>query len=166
MDEDADWFRPPWEAEHAPRHRTSGHSGGDIEALLIPLARTQDAVARLEASVGAAPEDVAAGLRGRLARFEAAGYLAHRGPPVHPHDLALRDASLTGSYALAALTGRLKREAPWTHGGSVAHEYFAGARTDKTATSLTKLSQQEDNRMGERRSHVAHDSAERSPVNR
>ena len=70
------------------------------QALLLPLTRAQDAVARLEASVAAAPDDVAAGLRARLALFEAAGFLAHHGPAVHPHDLALRDAGLTGSYTL------------------------------------------------------------------
>jgi HTH DNA binding domain len=57
---------------------------------------------------------VAAGLRARLALFEAAGFLAHHGPAVHPHDLALREAGLTGSFAVAAMTGRLKHEAPWT----------------------------------------------------
>src|SRR5436305_15064431 len=86
-------------------------------ALLIPLARAQDAVARLAASVAAAPEDVAAGLRARLALFEAAGYLAHHGAAVHPHDLALRAANLTGSYIAAAITGRLEEAAPWTTEG-------------------------------------------------
>ena len=52
---------------------------------------------RLEALVAAAPEDVAAGLHAPLALFEAAGFLVHQEPAVHPHDLALRDANLTGS---------------------------------------------------------------------
>jgi HTH DNA binding domain len=111
MDEDEDLFRHPWEDE-APRRGASDRPGG--EALLIPLARAQDAVARLEAAVAAAQADVGAGLRARLALFEAAGCLAHRGPPVHPHDLALREAGLTGSYTIAAMTGRLKKAAPWT----------------------------------------------------
>ena len=85
-------------------------------------------MARLEASVAAAPDDVAAGLRARLALFEAAGFLAHCGPAVHPHDLALRDAHLTGSYTLAALTGRLREAAPWTTadggGGAVADDHL------------------------------------------
>ena len=97
-----------------PPRQTSGGPATGNEALLIPLARAQDAVARLEASVAAAPDDVAAGLRARLALFEAAGFLAHCGPAVHPHDLALRDTNLTGSYTLAALTGRLREAAPWT----------------------------------------------------
>src|SRR5690349_10517041 len=110
MDEDEDLFRPPWEEASLPNAGPHDDSG----ALLLPLARAQDAVARLEASVAAAPDDLAAGLRARLALFEAGGFLAHQGPPVHPHDLALRAAHLTGSYTLAALTGRLKKEAPWT----------------------------------------------------
>jgi hypothetical protein len=112
MEEDDDPFAP-WDQEERPPLRTSRRPGKS-DALLIPLARAQDAVARLEAAVAASPADVAAGLRARLGLIEAAGYLAHRGPAVHPHDLALRDAGLTGSYAVAALTGRLKREAPWT----------------------------------------------------
>jgi HTH DNA binding domain len=112
MDED-DPFLNRLEDDALPHHGASGHAPS-ADALLIPLARAQDAVARLEAGVAAAPDDVAAGLRARLALLEAAGCLAHRGPPVHPHDLALRDAGLTGSYTLAAMTGRLKREAPWT----------------------------------------------------
>jgi HTH DNA binding domain len=119
MDDDEDWCRNPWEDEpEPPAERRSASSGerpkAAAECLLIPLARAQDAVARLEASVAASPLDVAAGLRSRLALFEAAGFLAHHGPAVHPHDLALRDAGLTGSFALAAMTGRLKQEAPWT----------------------------------------------------
>jgi hypothetical protein len=117
MDED-DPFSA-WDDDEAPAPRPSGRPGGS-DALLIPLARAQDAVARLEATVAASPPDIAAGLRARLALLEAAGFLAHRGPPVHPHDLALRDAGLTGSYTLAALTGRLRREAPWTTADSAA----------------------------------------------
>ena len=110
-EEDEDPFRYPWEEEAAPRASTRP---AVVEVLLIPLTRAQDAVARLEASVAASAPDVAAGLRARLALFEAAGFLAHHGPAVHPHDLALRDAGLTGSFTLAALAGRLKQEAPWT----------------------------------------------------
>ena len=119
MDDDEDWCGNPWEDEpEPPAERRSASSGerqkAAAERLLIPLARAQDAVARLEASVAASPPDVAAGLRARLALFEAGGFLAHHGAAVHPHDLALRDARLTGSFALAVITGRLKQEAPWT----------------------------------------------------
>jgi hypothetical protein len=106
MEEDEDRLRHPWE-DDPPRASPGRPADGGNDALLIPLARAQDAVARLEASV-------AAGLRAWLALFEAAGFLAHRGPAVHPHDLALRDANLAGSYAVAAMTGRLRAAAPWT----------------------------------------------------
>ena len=104
---------------------------GSFSAAADALSYTQSAVsqgiARLEASVAAAPDDLAAGLRARLALFEAAGFLAHCGPAVHPHDLALRDAHLTGSYTLAALTGRLREAAPWSTaagGEGVADDHF------------------------------------------
>jgi len=114
MDQDEELLRPPWEDDAPMFRRASDRRGANAAALLVPLARAQDAVARLETLVAAAPDDLASGLRARLALFEAAGFLAHRGPPVHPHDLALREAGMTGSYSLAALTGRLKQEAPWT----------------------------------------------------
>jgi hypothetical protein len=43
---------------------------------------------------------------------EAAGWLAHAHTWIHPRDLGLRDAGLTGSYAAAALAGRLSAELP------------------------------------------------------
>ncbi|TCZ53895.1 helix-turn-helix domain-containing protein [Roseicella aquatilis] len=52
------------------------------------------------------------GLAARLAFREAAGWLAHAGAWVHPLDLALRDLGLTGSYAAAALSGRLRAALP------------------------------------------------------
>ena len=70
-------------------------------ALLLPLARAQDALARLEASAAAASAAVQEGLWTRLSFREAAGWLAHQGYWIHPIDLALRDAGLTGSYAAA-----------------------------------------------------------------
>ena len=98
MDEDDPWLRQPWEDADPPPRQTLGGPATGTEALLIPLARAQDAVARLEASPSAAPDNAAAGLRAWLALFEAAGFLARCGPAVHPHDLALRGANLTGSY--------------------------------------------------------------------
>jgi hypothetical protein len=38
--------------------------------------------------------------------------LAHAHTWIHPRDLALRDAGLTGSYAVAPLAGRLDAELP------------------------------------------------------
>jgi hypothetical protein len=49
-----------------------------------------------------------------VAYREAAGWLAHAHIWIHPHDLALRDAGLPGSYAAAARAGRLERELPAT----------------------------------------------------
>lgn len=80
--------------------------------LLAPLAQAQDAVARLEATVATASSAVVQGLRARLAYREATGWLAHAHTWVHPRDLALRDAGLTGSYTAADLGGRLDAELP------------------------------------------------------
>jgi hypothetical protein len=57
---------------------------------------------------------VAEGLRARMAYREAAGWLAHAHIWIHPQDLALRDAGLTGSYSASARAGRLERELPTT----------------------------------------------------
>ena len=48
MDEDDRWLRQPWDDADPPPRQTSGRSATGTEALLIPLARAQDAVARLE----------------------------------------------------------------------------------------------------------------------
>ncbi|MGH7086633.1 MAG: helix-turn-helix domain-containing protein, partial [Acetobacteraceae bacterium] len=82
--------------------------------LLTPLARAQDAVARLEARAEAASPAVAEGLRARMSYREAAGWLAHAHIWIHPQDLALRDANLTGSYGAAARRGRLEDALPAT----------------------------------------------------
>ena len=84
----------------------------DTHPLLPPLAEAQDAVARLEASAAAASPAVVEGLRARVAYREAAGWLAHAHTWIHPRDLALRDAGVTGSYTAAALAGRLDAELP------------------------------------------------------
>jgi hypothetical protein len=84
----------------------------DTHPLLTPLADAQDEVARLEASVAAASPAVIEGLRARIAYREAAGWLAHVHTWIHPRDLALRDAGLTGSYTVAAHAGRLHAELP------------------------------------------------------
>jgi len=86
----------------------------DSRALLLPLARAQGGLARLEATAAAASDAVREGLRARLAFREAAGWLAHQGHWIHPIDLALRDAGLTGSYAAARLGQRLPSVLPAT----------------------------------------------------
>jgi len=90
----------------------------EAPALLLPLAQAQDAMARLEASAAAASDPVREGLWTRLAFREAAGWLAHQGHWIHPVDLALRDAGLTGSYAAARLGQRLPSVLPVTTGTS------------------------------------------------
>jgi hypothetical protein len=117
--EDEVW-RPSWETDDEvdppgpPRPRQLAVGPDYTHPLLTPLARAQDAIARLEARTEAASPAVAEGLRARMAYREAAGWLAHAHIWIHPQDLALRDAGLTGSYAAAAQAGRLKRELPAT----------------------------------------------------
>ncbi len=84
------------------------------DALPIPLARAQDAIARLEAGLDAASPDIATGLRARLSLHEASGFLGHLQTTVHPRDLALHEAGLTGSYAAASILGTLANELPWS----------------------------------------------------
>jgi hypothetical protein len=86
----------------------------EARPLLLPLARAQDALARLEAAAAAASAAVREGLWARLSFREAAGWLAHQGHWIHPIDLALRDAGLTGSYAAARLGQRLPSVLPAT----------------------------------------------------
>jgi hypothetical protein len=86
--------------------------------LLLPLAKAQDTIARLEAAAAAASAPVREGLWARLAFREAAGWLAHQGHWIHPIDLALRDAGLTGSYAAAHLRHRLPSVLPATIGAA------------------------------------------------
>jgi len=88
--------------------------GEDTRTLLLPLARAQGGLARLDATAAAASAAVQEGLRARLAFREAAGWLAHHGHWIHPTDLALRDAGLTGSYAAARLGQRLPSVLPAT----------------------------------------------------
>jgi hypothetical protein len=84
----------------------------DTHPLLAPLAEAQDTVARLEATVATTSSAVVQGLRARVAYREAAGWLAHAHTWLHPRDLALRDAGLTGSYTAADLAGHLDAELP------------------------------------------------------
>ena len=97
-------------ASPVPRRMPAGET--DAHPLLLPLAEAQDTVARLEATAATASSAVVEGLRARVAYREAAGWLAHAHTWIHPRDLALRDAGLTGSYTAAALAGRLDVELP------------------------------------------------------
>jgi DNA binding protein with HTH domain len=120
-DDDDDFlFRPVWETEDeeappaAPPRRQSAALPDYAHPLLAPLARAQHAVTRLDARAEAAAPVIAEGLRSRLALREAAGWLAWARFSIHPRDLALRDAGLTGAYGAAALADRLAAELPAT----------------------------------------------------
>jgi HTH DNA binding domain len=119
-DEEEDWFRPVWETEDEldppgpPRPRKQPVEPDYRHPLLTPLARAQDAVARLEARAEMASDAVAEGLRARLSYREAAGWLRCAHVWIHPRDLALRDSALTGSYAAAAAGNRLQSALPST----------------------------------------------------
>jgi hypothetical protein len=101
----------PYDVSPALRRRPTGDDTVR-HPLLVPLGEAQDAVARLEASAAAASPAVIEGLRARVAYREAAGWLAHTHTWIHPRDLALRDAGLTGSYTVAVLAGRLSTALP------------------------------------------------------
>jgi hypothetical protein len=117
-EEDHVWWRPSWEthdeaeAPGRPRPRQPAVEPDYTHPLLVPLARAQDAVARLEARMEAASPAVAEGLRARMSYREAMGWLTHAHISIHPQDLALRDAGLTGSFGAAERAGRLERELP------------------------------------------------------
>lgn len=110
-DEEAeDAARPPWAS------RTAAEPAAAIpaEALLRPLAAAEDALSRLDALAGAASPAVQAGLAARMALDEAAGWLSVEDIWVHPRDLALREARLTGSTTAALLGERLAAALPAT----------------------------------------------------
>lgn len=83
-DEELSW-RPPCETDDetalefpgSPPPRKAAGEPDYSHPLLAPLARTQDAVARLEARVQAASPAVAEGLRARMSYREVAGWLSY-----------------------------------------------------------------------------------------
>jgi hypothetical protein len=120
-DDDDDFlFRSVWETEDeeappgTPPRRQPASAPDYAHPLLAPLARAQHAVTRLDARAEAAAPVIAEGLRARLALREAAGWLAWARFSIHPRDLALRDAGLTGAYGPAALADRLAAQLPAT----------------------------------------------------
>src|SRR5215469_9169289 len=119
-EEEEDWFRPVWETDDEldppgpPRRRQQAAEPDYRHPLLTPLARAQDALARLEARAEMASDAVAEGLRARLSYREAAGWLRCAHVWIHPRDLALRDNVLTGSYAAAMAADRLPAALPAT----------------------------------------------------
>ena len=128
-DPDEDFLPPSWQFQDEPAEEDQPELAfwpvaerRRPDPLLIPLARAQDAVARLEASVERASPDLATGLRARVALHEASGYLGHWHTTVHPRDLALHDAGLTGSYAAASILGTLANELPWSFAEGAARD--------------------------------------------
>lgn len=128
-DEDEDLFRPSWMEDDGeppgpplPRARQQVGEPDYKHPLLLPLAMAQDALTRLETRAEAASPAVAEGLRARMSFREASGWLAHCHVWIHPHDLALRDSGLTGSYGAAFRAGHLAAEIPSTT-AAVASEF-------------------------------------------
>jgi HTH DNA binding domain len=116
------WLRPVWETEDeaeleppGPRHARKAPAAPDYgHPLLTPLARAQDALARLQAKTEAASATVAEGLLARMSYLEAAGWLRHAHVWIHPWDLALRDHGAMTSYGAAAFGDRLATVMPAT----------------------------------------------------
>ena len=121
-DDEENWFRPVWEIEDEaaldppgpPRPRKPSAAPDYGHPLLTPLARAQDAVARLEAKAEMASPVVVEGLRARLSYFEAAGWLSYAHMWIHPLDLALRESGGMTSYGVAARGDRLATVLPAT----------------------------------------------------
>jgi hypothetical protein len=111
----------------------------DTHPLLVPLADAADAMARLEASVAAVSPAVTEGLRARVAYREAAGWLAHAHTWIHPRDLALREAGLTGSYVAAVQVGRLDTELPTMTMAGSTPEVVPDDQIVGTALGLARL---------------------------
>jgi hypothetical protein len=113
------WPAPLWEEEEPPlapwaSRGVTAPAPLPVQELLLPLAQAEDALSRLDALAGAASPAVQAGLAARMALSEAAGWLAVEEIWVHPRDLALRDARLTGSTAAALVGERLASVLPST----------------------------------------------------
>ena len=141
-------FRHPWEDEPLddmpglpPIFRPGGRAAHaaaatDTAALLLPLAQASASLARLDARLDCASPEVAVGLRARLALREAAGWLAHQhGTWVHPTDLGLREAGLTGSVTAAAMSDRLRRALPATISAAAVAGSAPGAAAEDLAVA-------------------------------
>lgn len=135
-EDDDPWFRQPWMDEPdetgfeppdpPPAAKRGRATDGDAATLLRLLADASAALARLEARLETSTPAVAEGLRARVALREAAGWLAHQhGPWVHPTDLGLRAAFMTGPITVAALSDRLRAALPSTLGEGPPPEILA-----------------------------------------
>ena len=145
--EGENWFRPVWETEEdesldparVKRCRQPAKEPDFNHPLLHPLARAQDALARLETGTELATASVAEGLRARMGFREAAGWLAHAHVWIHPHDLALRDRGSTNSYGAAFGAGRLPAEIPATTALETSFDSPPSDITVNQALSLARL---------------------------
>jgi len=149
-DDDDPWFRQLWMDEPDetglappgpyPAPRPGRTADGDAATLLEPLANASAALARLDARIEASAPAVAEGLRARVALREAAGWLAHQhGAWVHPTDLGLRAAFMTGSITVAALSGRQRAALPSTLGEGPPPEVLAEDLAVGQALHLAQL---------------------------
>jgi hypothetical protein len=113
---DDGWSNDPLDVEEEPLDRALFRARpappSEDHPLLLPLARAQDALTRLDALVSVASPAVAGGLRARMALREASGWLAYSHIWVHHNDLALRSSGKTGSYSAAALKGDVRDVIP------------------------------------------------------
>lgn len=107
-------LRPVWDGDPdaLPRPAPRPRAVSDAGWLLAPLAAAQDALARLDAAAAAAPAPLRQGFVSRLSLREASGYLASQGAFVHPTDLALRAAGLTGRFDTALQRARPETALP------------------------------------------------------
>jgi HTH DNA binding domain len=141
---DDGWFRPPWEIDEdadleppgRPLPRNPATEPDYRHPLLLPLARALDALTRLEVRAEAASPPAAEGLRARMSYREASGWLAHAHVWIHPHDLALRDRGVTGSYGAAFRAGRLEGEIPATAGEG---SFFESSPSDIVVDQALRL---------------------------
>lgn len=127
--------RPPW----ASRATALPAAALPAEVLLRPLAEAEDALSRLDALAGVADPAVQAGLAARMALAEAAGWLAVEDIWVHPRDLALREARLTGSTTAAMLGERLSAVLPATLEVEAAPAEAPGDAAIEQALALARL---------------------------
>ena len=145
-DEEVGW-RPSWETDDEvefpgplSRRGRCAIEPDYTHPLLTPLARAQDAIARLETRAWKRHRRLWLRAWGRgwpTARRQA-------GLPMHTSGftrryLALRDAGLTGSYGAAARAGRLERELPTTAARGSEFDVVPSDSTVELALQLARL---------------------------
>jgi len=155
-DETDERQKPVWEnspdetdIDLKPRPRARGSD----ELLLKLLATAQDALSRLDALAGAAPELIRRGLLQRMALREASGWLAFTHAWVHPLDLALRGAGVLSTFTNAQ-SGFAARALPHTFGARATEPWeemdpFTGLDADKAALEAIEVARRLAGREGE-----------------